>query len=313
MNAITVASPPQTTPRGRHAGVGRPSVGTKWPLIAVAIGGRGAVHALNWAFDEAVGRNGRLLLAHACPPGSPIAEYGSTDNVGRLELFHPRLAQALAIAHRRLGGDRVTLRTRPGRPERVLGSLTADADLLVVGPPSHQLPGGYGSTTHHLTAHARCPVVVVRPVEAGVAAPTRGNVAVGVDGSPAGAAALEFGFAWADAHRCGLAAVRVSRRRLDDYWLDRPSLSTHFSLAPAEIDLLFGEVEPWTHKYPEVPVRYAVCGGRPSTGLVRAAEGAWLLVVGDHRRGPATRAILGTVTHDVLDRAVGPVAVVRAA
>jgi nucleotide-binding universal stress UspA family protein len=36
------------------------------------------------------------------------------------------------------------------------------------------------------------------------------------------------------------------------------------------------------------------------------------MVVGDHRRGPATRAILGTVTHDVLDRATGPVAVVRA-
>jgi nucleotide-binding universal stress UspA family protein len=56
-----------------------------------------------------------------------------------------------------------------------------------------------------------------------------------------------------------------------------------------------------------------VYGGRPASGLLRAAEGAWLLVVGDHRRGPATRAVLGTVTHDVLDRAAGPVALVRAA
>jgi nucleotide-binding universal stress UspA family protein len=309
MNAITVESPPRTTPLERYR---RPSAGATRPLIAVAVGGRGAVHALNWAFDEAARCNGRLVLAHVCAPGSPIAEYGSTQDAGRLGLFHPRLAQAFAVARRRLGMDRVALRTCPGRPERVLAPLAAEADLLVVGPPSYQLPGGYGSTTHHLTAHARCPVIVVRPVEAGAAAPTRGNVVVGVDGTPAGAAALEFGFRWAHTHRCGLAAVRVSRRKLDDYWFDRLALSTHFSIAPAEIDMLFGEVEPWTHRYPEVPVRYAVYGGRPSTGLLRAAEGAWLMVVGDHRRGPATRAILGTVTHDVLDRATGPVAVVRA-
>ncbi|HEU5108792.1 MAG TPA: universal stress protein [Micromonosporaceae bacterium] len=305
---MTIITREPTTTLERH---GRPRTGDT-RLVAVAIGGRGAALAVNWALDEVAGADGRLLLAHACPPGSPIAACGSTQDAGWVELLNPRLARALAVGHDRLGRDRITLRTLSGRPERVLAFLAAGADLLVVGPPGLQFPGGYGSTTHHLAAHAPCPVVVVRPTAVGGTAPARGDVVVGVDGSPAGAAALEFAFGWARTHRCGLAAVRVSRRRLDDYWLDRPALSTHASLAPAEIDTLLREIGPWTRVYPEVPVRYAVYGGRPSAGLLRAAEGARLLVVGDRHRGPAVRAILGTATHDVLDRARGPVAVVRA-
>jgi nucleotide-binding universal stress UspA family protein len=50
-----------------------------------------------------------------------------------------------------------------GHPAQVLADAAADADLLVVGSRGH---GGFagmllGSVSHHVIAHARCPVVVI--------------------------------------------------------------------------------------------------------------------------------------------------------
>ena len=64
-------------------------------------------------------------------------------------------------------------------------------------------------------------------------------------------------------------------------------------------------------KYPDVATKRAVYAGRPLPGLVRAAQGATLLVVGDHDRSVAVRAVLGTVSDGVLDRTECPVAVVH--
>ena len=51
-----------------------------------------------------------------------------------------------------------------GNPAEVLIKRSKEADLLVVGSRGH---GGFsgmllGSVSHHLVAHAECPVVVVR-------------------------------------------------------------------------------------------------------------------------------------------------------
>ena len=61
---------------------------------------------------------------------------------------------------------RVDVRTvvEEGNPVQVLIEQSASADLLVVGSRGH---GGFagmllGSVSHHLVAHSKCPVVVVR-------------------------------------------------------------------------------------------------------------------------------------------------------
>ena len=60
-----------------------------------------------------------------------------------------------------------------------------------------------------------------------------------------------------------------------------------------------------------VATKRAVYAGRPLPGLLRAAAGASLLVVGDHGRSTAVRALLGTVSDGALDDDTGPVAVVH--
>jgi nucleotide-binding universal stress UspA family protein len=61
-----------------------------------------------------------------------------------------------------------------------------------------------------------------------------------------------------------------------------------------------------------VAVKRAAYGGAPLPGLVRAAQGAHLAVVGDRGRPPAVRALSGSVTDGLLGAAPCPVAVVRA-
>ncbi|MFY1671523.1 universal stress protein [Plantactinospora sp. WMMB334] len=286
------------------------------PTILVGLGGSGGWQALAWATDEAALTGARLTLLHACPPNSPLASRAATPSLAVIELFDPPLARAVATTRARLGGDRVDLRLVPGRPGTLLAAAATRAGLVVVGPPARHYPGGYGSTTHHVVTHAPRPVVVVRPVRAEATAPLLGHVVVGVDGDSDPDAALEYGFERAATHRAILAAVHVTPRQREDYWFDETTLGTHFSVEPAGLELLARAVEPWTHKYPQVPVKFAVCAGRPLPGLLRAAHGARLLVVGDHghgRLGPAGRALLGSVAHGALDRATGPVAVVRPA
>jgi nucleotide-binding universal stress UspA family protein len=280
--------------------------------ILVGLGGSGGRPALAWATDEAAVTGGRLVVCHACERDSRLA--ARTPAPAALELSDPALARAVAAARTRLGGDRVALRVLAGRPGPLLVTAAAHADLAVLGSPARRLPGGYGSTTHHVAAHAGCPVVVVRPIVAAGDAPLRGHVVVGVDGSGDAGAALEFAFAWADRHHGVLAAVHVTTRRREDYWFDQTTLSTHFAHEPAGLELLAGAVEPWLLAYPRLPVKCAVYAGHPLPGLLRAARGARLLVVGDRGTGlfgSGGLGRLGGAVHGLLDQATGPMAVVR--
>jgi len=282
------------------------------PTIVVGLGGSDGWHALAWATNEAATVGGRLVLCRACRPDSALAERGVTGSIRQLEVVDPALARAVGTARARLGGDRVDLRIGPGRPGQVLVEAAADADLAVIGPPARRTSGGLGSTAHHLAARAPCPVVVARPAGSARTAPFAGHVVVGVDDSPAARSALEFAYRYANAHRRPLVAVHVTVDRREDYWFDEAMLSTHFTAEPAGLALLAVEVELWMRKYPAVPTKRALYAGRPLPGVLRAASGASLLVVGDHGYGAAVRAILGTISDGVLDRADCPVAIVHA-
>ena len=65
-------------------------------------------------------------------------------------------------------------------------------------------------------------------------------------------------------------------------------------------------------RYPDVEVTRSVVHDEPVSALIRHADGAQLLVVGSRGRGDLSGLLLGSVSRGVLQRAGGPVAVVRA-
>lgn len=273
------------------------------PHIVVGVGGAAGWRALAWALGQAAATEGRVEICHVCPPDSPLSTGPGTVPLGLLELADPPLARAFAAASARLGGDRVTFTVHTGPVAAALERAGAHADLVVLDTP--------GRTTHHVAAHARCPVVVVPRDNGRPRGPFAGHVVVGVDGSRSARGALAFGFGYAAAHRRPLAAVHVTAQDGRDFWVDDQMLETHFTAEPAALAMLSTEVEPWAHEYPSVPVKRGVYAGHPLPGLLRAAAGAALAVVGDRGRGPIAPAgrPLGSIAHGMIERATGPVAV----
>jgi len=254
--------------------------------IATGLGGAGSWQALAWAIEESERTRTRLVLLHVCVPGSPLDRWTGDPTAAEVELIDPNLARALSRARDRLGGRRAVLKIRSGQPAGRLAEASAGVGLLVIGA------GEGGRTVRRVVRHAHCPVVVIRPGPVPRGAQFAAHVVVGVDGSAAGQTALEFAFAYAAEHHLPLATVHVA--------------------SAAAPEPLVAEVEPWARKYPDVPVHMAVVGGSVADALIRAAEGARLLVVGDKRRGVIGRARTGDVPLTVATDASCPVAVVPA-
>jgi nucleotide-binding universal stress UspA family protein len=272
--------------------------------VAAGVGGADGWQALAWAAEEADRAGARLVIVHACRPGSPLDRLAGEPTSALVELCDPPLARAAGAVRTRLGGQRVALTIRTGDAATALIDASAGVEVLVIGA------GTSGRTTRRVLRHAHCPVVVVHPVSQGRDATFAGHVVVGVDGSAAGRAALEFAFAYANEHRLPVAAAHVSAHGDDDYFYDDTTMSMHFAVEPAALELLAAEVEPWSLKYPHVSIRRAVLCGAVIDGLVRAGAGAHLLVVGDKRRGMVSRARTGDVPLAVAQRAACPTAIV---
>jgi nucleotide-binding universal stress UspA family protein len=283
------------------------------PIVVGVDGSSAGAAALDWATAEVEVAGGDLLVCHAyvaehivrsLSPGSADAAAGAARQ---------RLGAAVASAGRRLGSRRVRGELRVGNPAVMLIEAASTALMVVVGSHGDLGRGArlLGSTMLRVAGHARCPAVVVRPLLSVARGPFANHVVVGVDGSPSAHAALGFGFRYAALHGAGVVAVHVAAGWSSDFWTDDRMLQTYFVAEPPAEEMLSVEVEPWHHRYPQVPVKRAVFGGDPVRGLLRAAGGARLLVVGDRRRDDLRRLVLGSVSQGVAGHAGCPVAVIH--
>jgi nucleotide-binding universal stress UspA family protein len=164
-----------------------------------------------------------------------------------------------------------------------------------------------GSTALQVVAHAPVPTMVVRRLEPAV----RREIAVGVDGSAAGEAAVAFAFEEAGLRKARLRAIHV--------WSD-PDLAGAGELMPLvydpqivaedQIRRLGESLAVWREKYPEIQLVSEVVHGRPVRILAGASTRADLLVVGSRGRGGFAGLVLGSVSHGLLHHAHCPLAVV---
>jgi nucleotide-binding universal stress UspA family protein len=133
------------------------------------------------------------------------------------------------------------------------------------------------------------------------------RIVVGVDGSEPSTAAL--GWAIRQAERTGAVVEAVTA------WWYPPG----YGLAPeGEADpegdagkMLFEALAEVSGVAPDVVVCPRVVYGHPAEVLVRAADGADLLVVGSRGRGGLAAALLGSVSQSCVHHAPCPVLVLR--
>ncbi|GAA0909669.1 universal stress protein [Streptomyces thermoalcalitolerans] len=137
----------------------------------------------------------------------------------------------------------------------------------------------------------------------------RRRVVVGVDGSPSSYAALRWAVDYARLVDGQVEAIHAWDTPSSAGWTG-PAIDPDFDLQQArerfteELRDVFGDDRPaFLETY--------LVEGDPSEVLIRASEGAALLVVGSRGRGGFARAMLGSVSQRCAQHAACPVVVVR--
>ncbi|MBN6051545.1 universal stress protein [Nonomuraea sp. RK-328] len=278
-------------------------------MIVVGVDGSMAARAaVEWAANDALRAHVPLHIVHAVDR-SPyqIQRFGSAERPDAPTREGRRaLDEALALARERQPGVEVTVGMVQGPPAVVLREEAARADELVVGSRGlGGLTGALlGSVSTHLAGKVACPVVAVRAERR----PVRGEVAVGVDGSPECAAALEYAFAQARLRGATLRAVHAWQLPVHAF---APEISYEMDkVRTAQHEAVIGLLAAFERRYPEVRVVEDTPCGQPVEALTIASAGADLLVVGSHGRGAVGAALLGSVSRGVLHHARCAVAVV---
>jgi len=196
-----------------------------------------------------------------------------------------------------------------GPPIPTLIEESKAALLMVLG--SRGL-GGFtgilvGSTAVALAAHAQCPVAVVRGSRA------TGPVVVGVDGSPAGEAAVTVAFEEASLRGAELVAVHTWWEHASDaaYVAAIEPVLNWDSLQLRGEEELAERLAGYQEKYPDVTVRRTVTRGRPVHNLLDLATEAQLIVVGSRGRGGFRGMLLGSTSQALVYHSPCPLIVAR--
>jgi nucleotide-binding universal stress UspA family protein len=282
-------------------------------VVAGVDGSESALRAVRWAAEEAARRRlpVRLVAAYALPAGRLIGDPGlGVDPRAVLrDAALRQLADAADAAAEAAPGTPVEQEAVSGLAVPVLEAEADRAALVVLGDRGL---GGFtglllGSVAVALAAHGACPVVVVRGPERAQAGPE--PVVVGVDGSPAGEAAVAFAFRAAALRGAPLVAVHTWW----DLQLDaQVAALVDWTAAEAqEQELLAERLAGWAQEFPEVPVRRLVLRDQPARALVEESTRAQLVVVGSRGRGGVRGLLMGSVSQALLHHAECPVAVVR--
>jgi nucleotide-binding universal stress UspA family protein len=268
--------------------------------------------ALAWAVHEAEMRGLPLELCHAWHWPYPFrqADQAVVEIVRTMGGIAAEEGTDLARAMSP-GLEVLPRLVRDTAPSALL-TAARRAELIVIGARG---TGGFdglrvGSAAVQVPSHADRPVIVVPPMSF---PPRRDGIriVVGVDGSPASEAALDFAFT--EGNLRGLPVTAVCG------WWDPAALPgpehapfTDLDTVKGKVRVRFEHVVARRHaEHPGVAVETRFVMGRPHRVLADNARGATLLVVGDRGCGSAPQALLGAVTRTVLHEAPCPIAIVH--
>jgi nucleotide-binding universal stress UspA family protein len=276
-------------------------------------GSASSLSAVRAAAQEAVERGRALRIVHAFIwPSMGVAIGPATtgpSDMGMRSAAERILAEAVTEAEKAVPGVHVTKVLVDGFPAPVLLAESRDAVMLVIGDRGL---GGFGSlvlgsVALHTTAHAACPVLVVRGTER-----TSGPVVVGVDGSAGSAAAIGFAVEEAARRKTDLVAVHAWGAADSIGQSDLlPLVTEPGSLQSEEQRVLSESLAGWSQRYPEVTIEPELVHRHPGAALIERSQTAQLVVTGARGRGGFAGLLLGSVSQTVIHHADCPVAVAR--
>jgi nucleotide-binding universal stress UspA family protein len=284
------------------------------PVVVGYDGSETAEAALRLAREEAARLGAPLRIVHVLEwPTVVVAVAPGPSSAPDKETYrHAEELVATAVEAVRAADAAVAVtgEVRVGPPARELVAESSNARQVILG---HRGRDGFpglllGSVGAAVSAHARCPVTVVRgrtPL-LGSAEP----VLVGYDGSGPASAAVGVAFEIAAARRVDVRVLRAWKPPLPQWGVVELGLDPE-ELATAERVAVTEALEPWREKYPRVPVTVDVVADRPARALVFASGRCQLLVVGSRGRGGFRGLILGSVSQQMLHHAQCPVVVVH--
>ena len=257
--------------------------------VVVGIDGSdAAAAALCWAVAEARLREAELVAWTIEQPGQ-----ASTPQV------------SAATLHQLADGYPMEVRHGYGDPAEELVSACGGADLLVVGSRGHSALAGLllGSVSRAAVSHARCTVVVVRPLPDEQR--PRGRVLVGVDMSGHSREALRIAAEEARLRGADLHVVHAVHWDSTGTELITP---TRQQLVGWGRDLVAAELAATG-----VQARPVVVYGHATDVLVRHSAHADLLVLGARGRGSLAGVLLGSTSGHCAQHARCPVMIVHPA
>jgi nucleotide-binding universal stress UspA family protein len=284
------------------------------PVVAGTDGSEESLRAIDWAAREAVlrGLPLRIVSSVALPPrmndSQPVPGVDSVSDALR-----KARDRALAAAAERAAAAApdllVDVDDLTGAPAHAVTEAGADASMLVVGARGI---GAFtamilGSVSRYVSAHAACPVVVVR--EETTAA--HRQVGVGIGDPARSAAALAFAFEEAALRKASLIAVHAWDSPYGQIGSAMRALATpgRSALKEEAAGQLASVLADWQGKYPDVQVSHDFVHAHPGRALVGLSARADLVVLGRHTTHGALPGA-GAVRHAVLNHAHGPIVTV---
>ncbi|MFF7844524.1 universal stress protein [Streptomyces ossamyceticus] len=284
------------------------------PVVTVGLDGSPeSLAAARWAAEEAEQRNLTLRLLHAWPllvPEPTRVPSEVDQNHGARRLVHTAQAELQA----RHPGLSIVGNLVADDAQNALLHAASESDMLVLGSRGLEPVESYflGDVSMPVVARAERPVVLVRARTGGEGSgPTSADrvvVALKLHGSSDDL--LDFAFHTAAARGAPLQAVHgrsvpLHARVPWDVDHEVAEESTRDALKE-----LGKALHPWREKYPQVDVTDGIRPESPAEAVVRAAEGAALLVVGRRAHRPGLPSHLGPVAQAAIHHGRCPVAVV---
>ncbi len=264
-------------------------------------GSESALRATRWAVAECCRLGARLELVSCVSASAEAAGQDLNRSVAAAALEAAR-----AVAHDINADLPVTVELKTGWPVPVFAEMSTRAELIVLGSlGAHRFSDSLvGGTAIGVSTLSKCPVVVVRGASENSPLPEAGPVVVGIDGSPA--SGLNLGLAFQEA------STRGARLRVVLAWTpDSPRSELVASELPesAASDqerFLSEALAGWQENFPDVHVERMVMRGAAVTELLRATEGAQLLVVGNHGHSAVEGLLAGATSRAMIYHATCP-------